>query len=155
MSATPTVLVAGEFGLAQFSAQVLAALIGAGAALFVYWRSSRAASRRDRHAASVDAAGQLLLAVQAYDLERHGEGGFSLAIAEMDAYRRLRVAAAIHVPRLQDAPAQAAVRRLLTSLKSYGPRSTDGQAVEGSQIQRETEAADHALVDYLEQATSD
>lgn len=145
---TPTVVIEGSSG---FWTSATGGLIGATSALLVYGLGQRAARRKERDVSSVEAAGQLLLALNEYDQARHS--GMSLALAELDAYRQLRLTAAVYLPRVTDDSAHSAVSQYLSSLEHSGVRSTDGMPVAQEQVNREVKAADEALVAYLSRAS--
>src|SRR4051812_6472003 len=113
---------------------LLSGAVGVAGGLAVYGLGQRATRNDRQHEASLTAAGDLLVALAAYDAPREerptGDGVISRsewrnrvhasAAAEQDAYRRLRVAAASNVPRLLDQASADAVRALVAALRFAG-----------------------------------
>lgn len=180
-AATPTVLIKNA-GIADTIGQIATGLLGVAGGLLVYWLGQRSARAHDRQASSTEAAGQLLIALHAYKEDRNATvGGASsfrvMRTAEPEAYAVLRVSAALYVPRLQDERAKATSRHLQTLLATYGwrrPGSEEptpapaGETAAEREARRKAEeaeldrisadveaaldAAEAALIDYLERA---
>jgi hypothetical protein len=172
---TPTMIIDGNSAI-EFGGQVLAALIGAGAALLVYFLGQGAARKRQREEDSVRAAGDVLLAMAHYQRMSSEEkpvpagshphfARFMSRTLEPEAFELLRAAVAIHTPRVTDRPAREAVKALVSHLAITGwrrpepesdvtPENPDARAQwEADERERLWAAADSALTRYLESQT--
>jgi hypothetical protein len=169
---TPTIVTDG-YNAAEFGAQVLAALIGAGAALLVYFLGQRAARAQQREEDSLRAAGDILLALAHYQRMSSEEvppptgthpdfARFMRRTREPEAFELLRASVAIHAPRVSDRPARDAAKALVAHMGTIGsrrpepepdetPDNRDTRAQwESDERERLWAAADAALTRYLE-----